>query len=123
MGAMTEAALFDVDAPPPPAAETLSRGRQRTIRQAEALTGGRHPLELALSRPLTLHPEAAPADDRTAPGRRCGNCRFRQMMRGYPKCTFGKTDSGYPRLTHSAATDTRAWWPGCVDHETREATR
>jgi len=112
---MDEPALFDVDQPtPPPARE--SDGVRRTKRQAALLAAGQHPLTLALSRPLRLHPEAAPYDDRQAPGRRCGNCAFRQNNGwGYPKCTFGDG----ARMSHGAATDVRAFWPACPDHEWR----
>jgi len=51
--------------------------------------------------------------------RTCGNCRFREVFgrakRGYPKCTYGGDTP--PRATHSAASDVRAWWPACTDHE------
>lgn len=101
--------------------DELSADRRRTLRQAEALTRGRHPLGLALGFPLSLHAEAAPADDRSAPGRRCGDCRFREVLgyhsRSYPKCTFGGTDRGLPRVTHGSGTDVRGWWPACRDYE------
>lgn len=118
--------LFDVEpTPPPPPAEKLSAERRRTIRQAEALARGRHPLGLALGCTIRLHDEAAPADDRTAPGRRCGNCKFRELFgyhtRSYAKCAVGYTERrGYPRITHGAGTDVRAWWPACRDHQHTE---
>jgi len=124
-------ALFDLDPADvrtPEPQEKLSADRRRTQRQAQAIENGRHPIGLALGWPLKLHPEAAPADDRKAPGRRCGNCRFRQIFRyhnkTYPKCVRPDGDSaeqyerlGPPRATHGAGTDVRAWWPGCADHE------
>jgi hypothetical protein len=49
--------------------------------------------------------------------RTCGNCRFRELLdyhgRAYPKCTV----DGELRIAHSTATDVRAWWPACIDHE------
>lgn len=93
----------------------LSADRRRTLRQAEQLGAGRHPLT---RRPL--HPEAAPADDRNAPGRRCGNCRFREVLghhnKAFAKCVW--TSGDVPLyLSHGAATDVRAWWPACPEHE------
>lgn len=124
---MTDTPLFNVNTqPPPPPAEKISADRRRTIRQTEALASGRHPLELALGWPIRLHAEAAPADDRTAPGLRCGNCRFRELLgyhgHSFAKCTFTTTDKGYPRLSHSTATDVRAWWPACRDHQPAEVS-
>jgi hypothetical protein len=120
--------LFDVTpipAEPPP---EESAGVRRTKRQAALLAGRRHPLSSPLGISLWLHAEAAPADDKDAPGRRCGNCRWRQSMRGgnrsYAKCfapglvsaeTYERC--GPPRASHSEATDIRAWWPACKDHE------
>ncbi|MCO1574996.1 hypothetical protein M8C13_04385 [Crossiella sp. SN42] len=116
------APLFDVEPVP---TEALSGDRRRTQRQAAALAGGAHPLSAAFARHIRLHAEAAPADDRAAPGRRCGNCRFRQVLRyharSYPKCVLGQesTSPGVlpPRITHGGGTDVRAWWPACIDHE------
>ncbi|HZN72487.1 MAG TPA: hypothetical protein VFC00_12525 [Micromonosporaceae bacterium] len=108
----------------------LSEQRRRTIRQATALTRGWHPLGLSQAphRRLRLHPEAAPADNPAAPGRRCGNCWYRQLIetngnRRWPKCIYGaenetdaKNPGPPPRVTHGAATDVRRWWPACTDH-------
>lgn len=110
-------ALFDLDIPPrPPASEQESDTVRRTRRQAEKLARGVHPLT-----GRGLHEQAAPADDRDEPGRRCGNCRFRQVLgyrnRSYPKCVHGATDNYAPRATHGPATDCRGWWPACPDHE------
>jgi hypothetical protein len=91
------------------------------------LVRGRHPLEAILRRPLLLHAEAALAGDRSAPGRRCGNCRFRAPVGGaydgsFPKCVLPGPGAGEPpRVTGSAASDVRAWWPGCSDHQWRPA--
>lgn len=115
--------LFDIDpAQIPPEPPKLSPDARRTQWQAEILAAGYHPLSGG-----KLHPEAAPADDRTAPGRRCGNCRFREVLgyhqRSYAKCVhpgdLGADEIdllGPPRVTHGAASDCRSWWPGCTDH-------
>lgn len=105
----------------------MSADRRRTLRQREALANGSHPIGLVLRRHLQLHPEAAPYDDLAADGRRCGNCVFRVLVgwhdRTWPKCTFGSL-AGEPldrsaRASHGGATDVRAWWPACVDHQPR----
>lgn len=92
--------------------EKLSADRRRTLRQRADIERGRHP--------LTGSRLAADADAR------CGNCRFRTVVawhnRSYPKCFFEPAGwdverMGWPRVTHSAASDVRAWWPGCTDHE------
>ncbi|MFG3439900.1 hypothetical protein ACGF0J_21855 [Nonomuraea sp. NPDC047897] len=112
---MSELPLLEGPASAPaPTASPESADRARTRRQRELLAAGRHPLTAVLTRPLRLHAEAAPADDRQAPGRRCGGCRFRQTSGwGFPKCMFG---DGI-RASRGAATDCRAWWPACVDHQ------
>lgn len=108
--------LFDGPEPIPPAPKD-SDGVSRTKRQAAMLAAGRHPLSAVLSRSLRLHAEAAPHDDRQADGRRCGNCRFRTKNHfNDPKCGFG---DGI-RASHSQATDCRAFWSGCLDHEWKE---
>lgn len=95
--------------------ERISADRRRTIRQAQALTGGTHPLSLTLGRHIRLHPDAPPAADRDAPGPRCGSCWYRHVLlhhdTSFPKCTLEES-----RLTHGAGTDVRAWWPACVDY-------
>lgn len=104
---MSEPALFDMEPialPDVEPVEKLSADRRRTLRQHADAAKGIHPL----TRRRT-HEDAA---------RTCGNCRFRQLVRwhnrSYPKCAFG---DGWPRATHSGASDVRAWWPGCGDHE------
>jgi hypothetical protein len=95
---------------PPPAADPVSAGRKLTAKQKTGLRRGKHPLG------GRLHSEAAPANDRAAPGRRCGNCRHRNPAagsRGYPKCMISVITSG-------AATDCRAWWPACTRYEPPE---
>jgi hypothetical protein len=99
--------------------------RRRTAQQYARITAGIHPFSgLIAGRYLRLHPEAAPDDDTKAPGRRCGNCRFRTVFghrnRSYGKCTYPTGAPNAPRVTHSAASDCRAWWPGCVDHQPEE---
>lgn len=102
--------LFGAGPDEPP--EKLSDDRRRTVRQLEALRHGQHPIGLAAQVVLRLHPDAAPADDRDAPGHRCGTCRFRALWgaHSFPKCLRGE---GKPFARHSAASDCRAWWPAC----------
>ncbi len=111
--------LFDVPAEPEPEpAPTESATVRRTRRQAAMLAAGIHPLSAVLSVKLRLHAEAAPYGDRQADGRRCGNCRFRELLtwrsQTLPKCTYGA------RMTHGAASDVRAYWSACVDHQWKE---
>ena len=105
---MSEPGLFDVEpVPAPPPAEKLSPDRRRTQRQRQVIAAGRHPLSL-----LFPWVRLWTGTDRT-----CGDCRFRVLLghsRTYPKCTAG---DGWPRASHGAATDVRAWWPACTDHE------
>lgn len=122
-----DGALFPIDPAWRPAAPgvdptaELSPGRRLTLRQAALIARGRHPLTRG-----PLHAEAAPGDDQDAEGRRCGNCRFRvtrlwgDTAKHYPKCSFGwdgRYTSDPPRATRGPATDCRAWWPGCLDHQ------
>jgi hypothetical protein len=113
---MTADALFDLDGPTPEPLDDLSPDARRRARQYNALLSGSHPLSLATGHHISLHAEAAPADDRDAPGRRCGTCTWRKQTghhsRSYPKCGID-----HRRLTHGAGTDVAAWWPGCTDHE------
>jgi len=125
-----ELTLFDptpyaVEAPAP--AEPLSEGRRRTLRQAARLAAGVHPLQPIAGRALRLHPEAPRTADRQEPGPRCGTCWFRKVLphhnRAYPKCLFPGSYSpdelekfGYPRVSHSTASDVRAWWGACTDY-------
>lgn len=122
---MTEVALFDASpyAVAPAAPEKLSPGRRRTLRQADNLAHGIHPLIGG-----RLHADAAPADDRKAEGLRCSGCVFRALLghhgRTYPKCTYPVvTRDGEPItaaefrqmvfVAHSGASDCRGWWPAC----------
>lgn len=122
-------ALFDVEGHRVPSpvvvVEEVSRDRRRTQRQRDLITAGVHPLTLTMMPRLKLHPESGTGTD----DRRCGNCRYRESTLHhdyrYPKCYFpgvgmGPEDlrkHGYPRVSRGAATDCRAWWPGCTDHE------
>lgn len=127
-----QGALFDlvpaaaVEASPAAPEPQLTPGQRRIARQAAALAAGRHPLSLTVVDGLGLHAEAAPADDKAAPGRRCGSCRFRVLAGGhardFPKCRYPDPDTwpgrgGWPRETSGGATDVRAWWPACPQHE------
>jgi len=123
--------LFGPDAAPPDPG--TSPDRRRTIRQRDAIAGGVHPLGL-VHRGVRIHPDAprptGPGGDE--PGPRCGGCVFRQSLghhdRAYAKCAHGAvevartgypgrpyTTTEYPRASHGAATDVRAWWPACTD--------
>jgi hypothetical protein len=124
---MTEAMLFDLEPLPlPDPGPALSPDRRRTLRQAQALASGRHPLALVHGAPLRLHPDAPPAEDRKAPGPRCGDCIFIVRKEQWLKCTRGRSgEMGTPTFrsgpyeTHGAATDLRAWWPACERWEAR----
>jgi hypothetical protein len=117
--------LFGVDAPPRVPELKLSQQRRSTMRKADALRNGQHPLGIATRTALRLHPDAPPADDRDAPGPRCGGCRFRQLVTHhgatYPKCVRGLPDGApmdrAPYATHGSATDVRSWWPACEHWE------
>lgn len=122
--------LFALDpgwrAAPAPADPTsgLSAGRRLTLRQAADLERGRHPLTRG-----PLHPDAAPADDRTAAGARCATCRFRRPVHGgaraYPKCLHGWSGDPRdepPRCSNGPATDVRGWWPACRDYQPHDPT-
>lgn len=120
----TDGALF----PLPPGgkivtqSKAISADRRRTEVQHARILNGVHPLSgIIAGCYLALHVEAAPANDRTAAGRRCGNCRFREVLghhdRAYGKCTWPDGSRKGPRVTSSAASDVRAWWPACRDHD------
>lgn len=124
-----QGALFDVasvEASPVAAEPQLTDGQKRIKRQAAALAAGRHPLSLTSAPGLRLHAEAAPYDDKAAPGRRCGTCRFRVQVGGhardFPKCRYPDPDAwpgrgGWLRETSGGATDVRSWWPACPQHQ------
>ncbi|RCG19080.1 hypothetical protein DQ384_38020 [Sphaerisporangium album] len=113
--------------PPAPPVPRESATVRRTRRQAEMLGRGIHPLSAVLTVTLRLHPEAPRHDDREAEGRRCGNCVHRELTgrgrRRWPKCLIGWSSEPYiepPRASHGEATDCRAWWPACVDHQWKD---
>jgi hypothetical protein len=131
--------LFDTTpyaAEPTTPTPKMSAQRRLTIRQTAALNQGWHPLTVAAQHHngpaaarLKLHPQAAPPDDRHAPGRRCGNCWYLNIIstgsaRDWPKCVYGAqnpTDEQPrpgppPRVTKGPGSDIRRWWPGCEDH-------
>ena len=121
--------LFDMAPAAPRVLPALTAGQRRLRRQLAVLAAGKHPLTYRSWR-SRLHPHAAPVQDRAAPGRRCGNCRFRRVLnlghaRSFPKCVFGwdgkaRLDA-VPRISRGEATDCRSWWPGCADHEYGDA--
>lgn len=96
-------ALFPSDAPEPEPATILGKAAQLTIRQGKLLAAGVHP-----ENHLPLSPQAAPADDRNAPGLRCGGCshmvKKRQGNGEWLKCDLAGNLKG---------PDARAWWPAC----------
>ncbi len=98
---------------------TLSAGRRLTLRQAEQIADGIHPLTRG-----PLHALASRHRDADAPKTdpfTCGSCYFREAWRyhgkAFVKCAFGVTNEGAsPRVSHGPATDVRAWWPACPDY-------
>ena len=96
--------------------------KRRLQLQMEKFRAGYHPIT-----GMKLHPDAGPAQDRAAKGRRCGTCRFRVVLpyhrKSWPKCLNPGSSGadeidviGAPFVTHGAATDVRKWFPACVDH-------
>lgn len=111
--------LFDASPIPAAPSEKLTAGAVRRRRQLECMARGQHALVAALRRPIRLHPGAAPAGDRNAPGLRCGGCahrvtRHREVAGRYPKCAFG---GRWERATAGPGTDCAAWFPACSDYE------
>ena len=101
----------------------LSADRRRTLRQAERIADGIHPLTRGpLHELASRHRHAnAPKNDPFT----CGSCWFRaQFSAGnskFAKCTFGMTNehryvTDAPRISASVTTDVRAWWPACRDY-------
>lgn len=113
--------LFGGYEPPPTTDDPeLSADRRRTKRQLERVRDGRHPLTRGPLHRLAST-DAAPGDETGLPFR-CGSCRFRRLERwhnrSFPKCVV--FDGA--RMSHSAATDVRAWWPACRDYEADDNT-
>lgn len=109
----------------------LSADQRRTLRQAEDVATGRHPLTGG-----PLHPLASRHRDAGAPKSdpfTCGSCYFRSVEqyhgRSYPKCWLPNPNVGagapstriYDRVSHSASSDVRAWWPACPDYRPGDA--
>lgn len=126
--------LFEGYEPEPVEVEVLSPDRRRTARQAAFVAAGVHPLTKG-----PLHPLASRHRDADAPKTdpfTCGSCAYRVVEkyhdRSYPKCLLPGTVrafrrqpdgewrhewvDGYPRVSNSAASDVRAWWPACPDY-------
>lgn len=100
MGNPVELRLFEMSSPLDRVpGETLSVGRQRTLRQHALVALGTHPLARRPTRPELGT---------------CGDCTFRRAGR-YPKCTLDVA-----RMSRSIATDCRAWWPACPDHQAKD---
>lgn len=139
---MDEPALFAAEpyvvalAPDAEPGERLSPGRRLTLRQAEAVARGVHPLALP-GNLLRIHPDADPGrtaspDNAAARPLRCGTCRWRELVGGhaqsYPKCLYGAGTwpngnvkvASAPRYSAGPATDVRGWWPACTDWQPRE---
>lgn len=112
------------DPPTPEPVENLSADRRRTLRQQQAVSNGQHPLTGGRLHPLasTFRTSDSPKSDPFT----CGSCYFRVVLSyhggAYPKCVFDPRRSAdntldmYARVSHSAATDVRAWWPACPDY-------
>lgn len=112
--------------PKPSEDMTLSAGRRLTLRQAEQIANGVHPLTRGPLHPLTSRhrdADAPKADPFT-----CGSCLFRKSEKyhnhSYAKCWLPNPLAGadapsariYDRVTHGPASDVRAWWPACPDY-------
>lgn len=88
--------------------EKLTAGERRRRRVLVAIEAGQHPLSLVVGQ-LRLHAD---------PTLTCGSCVHRYLTNAgtagtYPKCDVDE------RATRSEATDVRAWWPACRDHEVK----
>lgn len=123
--------LFDgwepeVRQPRPSEDTSLSAGQRLTLRQAEMVADGIHPLTRG-----PLHPLASRHRDASAPKGdpfTCGSCHFRRVEKyhdyAYPKCWLPNPKVGadapqariYARVSHGATSDVRAWWPACPDY-------
>lgn len=129
---MNDETLFPgFEAPEPEPVEELSAGQRLTRRQQQDVSNGKHPLTGG-----PLHPEATTRRHGPISGHEdtchgevpcsgsrdpftCGSCVFRDPQ-GYAKCVLPNPSTGKPwptRVSHSARSDVRAWWPACVDYE------
>lgn len=111
---MADTLFPDLEPPAPVPVEKLSADRRRTRRQKEAIARGVHPVTR-----LPLHSD---------PAAKCGTCALRSAFghgaRSYQKCTLDAPDGNIyagPFVSSSAATDIRAWWPGCTRWQPIEA--
>lgn len=100
--------------------EELSAGGRRRVRQAQAVAAGVHPLALVLGAVVVMHADGN--RDATAqqpgPGPHCGGCAHRGSYSGAHAGTFPKCSRFAPgSLSNSGATDCRAWWPACTQHQ------
>jgi hypothetical protein len=125
MSSHDDTPLFAGYEPPPvEPVEQLSADRRRTERQAANVAAGIHPLTRG-----PLHPLASRHRDSSSPKSdpfTCGSCWFRTVVgyhkRSYAKCLFDPRRGAddpldlYARVSHSAASDVRAWWPACPDY-------
>jgi hypothetical protein len=84
----------------------LSPDARRTRTRLATFDLGIHPITRKL-----LHPDAAPAGDRTAPGLRCDGCTHLRTIEYHDK-TYTKCDA--VTITHGPGTDTRRWYPACT---------
>lgn len=112
--------------PEPEPVEDLSADQRRTKRQAADVARAIHPLTRG-----PIHALASTHRDASAPKSdpfTCGSCLFRKVEkhhdRSYPKCWLPSPSAGadapaariYTRVSNSAASDVRAWWPACPDY-------
>lgn len=79
---------------------------RRTVIRLRLLRAGEHPVTHN-----NLHADAAPVDDRNAPGLRCDTCAACETEeyhdRTYVKCRTAGRSRG-------PGTDTRRWYPACI---------
>jgi hypothetical protein len=81
----------------------------------ERAASGTHPLLTVTRREVALHPDAAPIDDTTATGLRCGGCVFREASR--------HNDRTRSRCVHGIGDERRSHrqiivsWPACVHYQ------
>lgn len=126
--------LFDVPARNTPLGppRRLSPQQRLTLRQRDLVDAGLHPLAVYGARRdpqmvLALQHVRFAAGDPPGRPETCGSCRYRTVLRwhdrAYAKCRWPVEDdeqAAYrrdtPRMTHSAQSDVRSWWPACQDY-------